>query len=341
MDYKFRNKNGITLIVLVVTIIILLILAAVIIIVLTGENGVLNRAGEAKEETEESMIKEEILMAVTSCKMEDKKNDQYQNIGEYLKIGEVTEYDNGNFKYCTKYVDYLVSIQEDETNIRKSTGLMLKNYVEVGDFVNYDAGCWNETKASVPGLKFGGYVKGENRGKSIYEDTLSGWRVLYKCEDGKVALIHAGIPEKFNVLYSAIDGVLNANSIKILRGSTNKIINEKYDSTPRSFEDYIDKRYAVQAKSLQQEDILIWGGTSSMYDENIMQTEDDLIKLDRSYRFSGEGSLWSRNSNGKLHWANDYGITSIRVVIILKNNVELKYNYKEKDMFGNDAWILN
>ena len=45
-----RNK-GITLIALVVTIIVLLILAGISIVMLTGQNGILNRANEAKEKT--------------------------------------------------------------------------------------------------------------------------------------------------------------------------------------------------------------------------------------------------------------------------------------------------
>ena len=45
------NNNGITLIALVVTIIVLLILAGVSISMLTGKNGILNRAVEAKEKT--------------------------------------------------------------------------------------------------------------------------------------------------------------------------------------------------------------------------------------------------------------------------------------------------
>ncbi len=54
---KFKTKkfqNGITLIALVITIIVLLILAGVSIATLTGENGILTRANEAKENTEQA-----------------------------------------------------------------------------------------------------------------------------------------------------------------------------------------------------------------------------------------------------------------------------------------------
>ena len=49
---KYEENTGITLIALVVTIIVLLILAGVSISMLTGQNGILNRAAEAKEKTE-------------------------------------------------------------------------------------------------------------------------------------------------------------------------------------------------------------------------------------------------------------------------------------------------
>ena len=47
-----NKRQGITLIALVVTIIVLLILAGVSISMLTGQNGILNRAKDAKEKTE-------------------------------------------------------------------------------------------------------------------------------------------------------------------------------------------------------------------------------------------------------------------------------------------------
>ena len=56
---RLRKNNGITLIALVITIIVLLILAGVAISMLSGENGILNKAKEAKEKTEEGQKQEE------------------------------------------------------------------------------------------------------------------------------------------------------------------------------------------------------------------------------------------------------------------------------------------
>ena len=62
MEKKVKN-DGITLIALVVTIIVLLILAGISVSMLTGQNGILNRAAEAKEKTELSQKQEKSDMA--------------------------------------------------------------------------------------------------------------------------------------------------------------------------------------------------------------------------------------------------------------------------------------
>ena len=56
-----RNK-GVTLIALVITIIVLLILAGVAIAMLSGENGILKKAAEAKTETEQAQKEEETTL---------------------------------------------------------------------------------------------------------------------------------------------------------------------------------------------------------------------------------------------------------------------------------------
>ena len=65
---KKHYSKGITLIALVITIIVLLILAGVSIAMLTGENGVLTKATESKEQTEIAQEKEEITLAYSAAK---------------------------------------------------------------------------------------------------------------------------------------------------------------------------------------------------------------------------------------------------------------------------------
>lgn len=67
---KFKNTKGITLIALVITIIVLLILAGISISMLTGENGLLEKAGDAKTETESEEAYEQISLATASGEIE-------------------------------------------------------------------------------------------------------------------------------------------------------------------------------------------------------------------------------------------------------------------------------
>ena len=69
---KKENKNsGITLIALVITIIVLLILAGVSIAMLTGENGILIQATNAREKTTKAEEEEKIKMAVMGSSVDN------------------------------------------------------------------------------------------------------------------------------------------------------------------------------------------------------------------------------------------------------------------------------
>ena len=68
---KELKNRGITLIALVITIIVLLILAGVSIAMLTGENGILTQATNAKEETTKAEEEEKIKLAVTGSSISD------------------------------------------------------------------------------------------------------------------------------------------------------------------------------------------------------------------------------------------------------------------------------
>ncbi len=69
-EYNLNEKNaGITLIALVVTIIVILILAGISISMLMGQNGILNRASEAKKKTEIASIDEQRKLAQAEALM--------------------------------------------------------------------------------------------------------------------------------------------------------------------------------------------------------------------------------------------------------------------------------
>ena len=67
-----KQIRGITLIALIITIIILLILAGISIAMLTGENGILTKAWQAKEQTQINGYKEQIELTRTELQMKNK-----------------------------------------------------------------------------------------------------------------------------------------------------------------------------------------------------------------------------------------------------------------------------
>ncbi len=68
---KKETQNGITLIALVITIIVLLILAGVSIAMLTGQNGILTQAQNAKTTTENKSAEEKVKLAVMGARADD------------------------------------------------------------------------------------------------------------------------------------------------------------------------------------------------------------------------------------------------------------------------------
>ena len=87
-EYKIvkNSYKGITLIALVITIVVLLILASVSIAMLTGDNGILTRAGDAKIETALGAVKEQIGL----YQIEKKMNKQEVTAESLLAEGKVS-----------------------------------------------------------------------------------------------------------------------------------------------------------------------------------------------------------------------------------------------------------
>ena len=130
-----RRNRGITLIALVVTIIVLLILAGISIAMLTGQNGILNRASEAKEKTRVAQEDE-----TEKLQGYEKIINQY---AENLPIGEETTPYLPNSTFSKKEGDL-------------STGLVIKDsndneyvWVEVPTTI-YDNIAYNNNGANKP-----------------------------------------------------------------------------------------------------------------------------------------------------------------------------------------------
>ena len=79
---RMKKQNGITLIALVITIIVLLILAGIAISMLSGDNGLLKQAADAKVETEHKSLEEQIKLAAKDALMRGKDLTSIENEGD-------------------------------------------------------------------------------------------------------------------------------------------------------------------------------------------------------------------------------------------------------------------
>ena len=140
-----KNKKGISLIVLVITIIVMVILAAAIIISISN-SGIVNRANEAVEKSDEAQIKQLVSLAWSEAYFKDTtetKDDAYylKEVKAYLLANgmtedELTEYDitankngasatlkndlGGNRSVSGFYFDELYTATYSEGSIKKT-----------------------------------------------------------------------------------------------------------------------------------------------------------------------------------------------------------------------------
>ena len=122
-EHKKSKASGITLIALVVTIIVLLILAGVSIAMLTGENGLLTKAGDAKTRTERQSIVEQARTDVLGYQAENKgtnlQKTQLQTVLEtYFKsVPDLTDMSdteilNTKLETLAKYGTHNIAVKE-------------------------------------------------------------------------------------------------------------------------------------------------------------------------------------------------------------------------------------
>ena len=94
--YKFGEIGGITLISLVITIVLLIILASVGIYLSLRDNGILNRANEAKELTNKQTATEKINLKITTAQINSYVEKQVmptlEEVSEVLRNDSEIEY---------------------------------------------------------------------------------------------------------------------------------------------------------------------------------------------------------------------------------------------------------
>ena len=125
---KQANK-GITLIALVITIIVLLILAAVSISTLTGENGLLTKASDAKDKSTEAEVKEDVGLAWNSVQTDgiienwdlNKKATELQAELQKKDSSATVTVDGNNLKVSYRSYEVTINTEDGTIDVAKSS----------------------------------------------------------------------------------------------------------------------------------------------------------------------------------------------------------------------------
>ena len=231
-----RKKNGITLIALVITIVVLLILAGVSINLIAGENGIVTKAKQVAEKTEEANaveIMSEYLAGVQISNYHEKdfrladylsSNIGNDGIEDFLNNGD------GTAQVAYKGHNFLVNLLDYTfTYLGPNNGNGISRYIRQ---------VLNNNNQDVPGIAM------VEAGELETEDL--GWKVLSVNIDGTVNLIantntgfevsltgingYTNGVKAFNEICSKLYGNLEVNGVKVL-SARNANLEDFYDVT--------------------------------------------------------------------------------------------------------------
>ena len=166
---QLKINKGITLIALVITIIVLLILAGVTIATLTGDNGILTKAQNAKEKNAQKTVEEQINLAVQASKINEGLVIDKDILEQELTNNgiEITKSENDELPWTVKKDGYVYTISENG-EVKEKEGIA----ITTGDIE---------------------ILKGSTEGKKVSAQILSGETGTIKWEStGNITLSEAG-----------------------------------------------------------------------------------------------------------------------------------------------------
>ena len=246
LKQRKKGERGITLIALVITIIVLLILAAVSIATLTGQNGILSRADDAKRENEIASVKEQARLDISNYIAEKLENGENSTVNTPEKVQEILEAANQNNenKYYKGFTEtgittpsgYEVPYEELYTTGSSGEGTTSKTVEDlvVGDKVYYDTGnisIGNQGIIECTVLYDKAYneAKGTNYGIQIISTDV------IKNSEGTVVTVPLGYND------NTVDGIDNFEKAK---NSYNNALKRLYEEAQK----YLNETYAISAR---------------------------------------------------------------------------------------------
>lgn len=238
MKEKLKEGKGITLIVLVITIIVLLILAAVSIAILTGQNGILTRASNAKEQTEIGEVKERVQTDILG--------EQARNNGELTKD-----------KFIEILNKYFNDVPTEENFSEDLTSLILETKEEYGNHDIKISEIYNGSfLKTVDSLKVGNKVYYDTGNTSVGNNGIIECTVLYDKTYNEAKGTNYGIQIISTDVIKDADGTavivpLGSNDNTVEGSGLEKVKNSYNNALKRLYEEaqkYLNKTYASEAR---------------------------------------------------------------------------------------------
>ena len=322
---KKKKQNGITLIALVITIIVLLILAGISIATLTGENGILSKANDAKVETRGAAVEEAKDLWEAENLAASKTGGTSKELSVLLEELEAQDLLIGNEKQTildTGKVTIGSRTIEFTANTEGTLVAMLKKaiadgceggdvctnkeeHLHIGDYVEYNPIATGEnidTQNEDGTAKYkyeslaskNGYTDLEKQVYTVNNDTEKvNWIVLGLSEDEENLLITTGSP----VRKEGTNNPTTDDPYLYLKGSTGYINAESELNNISAI--YGKGDYAEGARSITVEDINKL--TKYTPETDYTEAEGKLYEYGNKMTVKGNGDgtySWSGASNG-------------------------------------------
>ena len=296
-----KGSRGITLIALVITIIVLLILAAISIATLTGDNGILTKAQDAKNDTVVGEEKEQIKLAYDASMADNYEKGDYttgvtsDKIGEHLrKQGqnvEVTGTGIISIKFKNTEHEYTVDgktgkitkIEDDKQDENLGKTMSIRE-LKVGDYIKYGEKLTPETYNT--NIAETGYETSQ----TFETDTAVLWQVISNDENGvQIVAVDNTFSNTEEMKGLSIKGEIGWNNIeKVLNDLCRKL--------------YTSENYG-EARSIKFEDLATLYNLDStiddydIIDENIINESSPLYDI-----FIGNNESAEKENSLKWFW---------------------------------------
>ena len=183
-----KNANGITLIALVITIIVLLILAGVSISMLTGQNGILTQAQNAKIATETKNAEEKVNLAVTAAMLQSKKGE----LDADKLVTEVTTNYGGTATKTEKGYPVIVTIDGKSFTVYENGKVELTGDRPQDSLLSASDIAAKTDKSQIYGANVTGYTFPSGTTTDV------GWKIFYS-DNSNIYLIADNYVERTNL----------------------------------------------------------------------------------------------------------------------------------------------